>query len=348
MSIAKNDFKLETQLDQLTLPDNSKYLEEILDDALITAMKGDQKVFCLKIETCLNEFMKASKNTDKLLNLDKFQRKIVHKICDLFFIKREYVDVKSDDKGDITITKTEQSKIPERSLEGSYKRYVEDRSRATTKVAQTLTGSNPQKILIKKKDGGPFAGFSIAKKDSKIDPNGKGKDVPELSDEAKEDSELEKRKLEYEQAKNRIFDTTGETQQTPSDQKSQTKKKSINTNECYDPAFDRVKGANQILQQKMKTNSDNTLVDPNLGVYPMIFPQLGAPMNPYVNYQMNPFPQLIMSQYPVGGPGNMMGGYPYPMASVGGGYPQNNTGYNQNQNQNMKPNPPLKKSSKEY
>jgi len=100
MSIAKNDFKLETQLDQLTLPDNSKYLEEILDDALITAMKGDQKVFCLKIETCLNEFMKASKNTDKLLNLDKFQRKIVHKICDLFFIKREYVDVKSDDKGD--------------------------------------------------------------------------------------------------------------------------------------------------------------------------------------------------------------------------------------------------------
>jgi hypothetical protein len=350
MSIAKNDLKLESQLEQLTLPDSSKYLEEVLDDALVTAMRGDQKAFCLKIESHLNEFMKSQKSTDKLLNLDKFQRKIVHKICDVFFIKRDYVDVKSDDTGDITITKTEQSKLPERSLEGNYKKYMEDRTRATQKVVQTLTSSNPQKIMIKKKpdsNAPPQRGFQIAKKESKTDASGNLKEGQshENEDEAKEDSDLERRKAEYEVAKNRIFDTSSEAQQSASDpsQKSQSKKKAISTNEFYDPAFDRTKTANHILLQQMQTNTDNTMVDPNLGGYGMMFPQLGGPMNmnPYGNYgPMNQFPPMMMNQYPMQmqGPVNMMG-FPYQIAP---GYPQQNPVQTQNTRPSLQ-----KKGSKE-
>jgi len=217
-----------------------------------------------------------------------------------------------------------------------------DRTRATTKIVQTISGPNPQKILIKKKSDTAGPGFQIAKRISTGKPG--EPQTAEETDEAKEDSELERRKAEYELAKNRIFETSSEAQTASTDpSQKQNKKKSVSTNEMYDPAFDRAKGANHILQQQMKVNTDNTLVDPNMGGYPMMFPQLGGPMNmnmnPYQNYpMMNPFPPLMMNQYQVGGPGNMVGGYPYPVA-----FPQNNGIINQS----PKPNVPQKKGSKE-
>jgi len=360
MSVAKNDIKVEQQLDQLTLSDNSKYLEEQLDDALVTAMKGEQKAFCLKTESFLNEFMKSSKTIDKILNLDKFQRKIVHKICDMYAIKREYVEVRPDDKGDITLSKSEQSKLPERSLEASYKKVFDDKTKSTQKIVQTITGPNSQKILIKKKSDntsttqqpGPPVGFTIAKKEPKKeiivekDLKEKSAEAQLAEDEAKEDSELEKKKMEYELAKNRIFEGLSDAPSTTTDpsQKPQSKKKALNANECYDPAFDRAKGAAQI---KMK--QDTSVADPNMGTYPIIFPQLGGGppmmmnMNPYGNFPpMNSYPPMMMNPYPIGGPGNMVNNFQYqggPMM-----YPQNNL----IMNPNMRPNlPPQKKSSKE-
>ena len=61
MSTGKNDIKLEAQIEQLSLQDNSKYIEDILDDALLTAMKGEHKAFCLKIESVLIDFIKSPK-----------------------------------------------------------------------------------------------------------------------------------------------------------------------------------------------------------------------------------------------------------------------------------------------
>jgi hypothetical protein len=356
MSIAKNDIKVEQQLDQLTLTDNSKYLEEQLDDALVTAMKGDQKNFCLKTESFLNDFMKSSKTVDKILNLDKFQRKIVHKICDMYAIKREYVDVRPDDKGDITLSKNEQSKLPERGLEVSYKKLFEDKTKSTQKVVQVITGSsNPQKILIKKKSDntsttthpGPPVGFTIAKKEPKkeiiVEKKLKEQTAEEklAEDEAKDDIELEKKKMDYEIAKNRIFEGISEGTTDPS-QKPQSKKKALNANECYDPAFDRAKGAASL--KKPESN----VVDSNMGMYPVMFPQLGGGpmimnMNPYANYQpMNPYPPMMMNPYPIGSPGNMVNGFPYQGGQVM--YPQNNLIMNPNLRPNL---PPQKKSSKE-
>jgi len=200
----KNEVKLENQLEQLALQDDSKYLEELLDDALVTAMKGDQKVFCLKIETYLTEFMKSQKSTEKILSLDKFQRKMVHKICDIYSIKRDYVDVKSDDTGDITITKTETSKIPEKSLEASYKKYLDSKTKSTQKPQSTFVSTNPGKILIKKKSDPNPQGNQIASNSlivRKKNPNDPNAIDDKTEEELKEDIEIEKKRRSMRQRK---------------------------------------------------------------------------------------------------------------------------------------------------
>jgi len=55
-----------------TFEEEIKDLEEILDDALINAMKGEHKSFSLQIEKLLNEFMLSNKSVDVIPDMDKY------------------------------------------------------------------------------------------------------------------------------------------------------------------------------------------------------------------------------------------------------------------------------------
>jgi len=338
MSISNNDTKLETQIEQLSVQDSSKYIEDVLDDAIINSMRGEQKTFCLKIESYLTEFMKSSKQSDKLSDLDKFQRKIVHKVCDLYNIKRDYVEIKIEDKGDITITKTELSKTPDRNIEASYKKYMDDKNKASQKIAQTFSGSNPSKILIKKKTDPTTSapvGFQVKTRTSLQNQSQTGEN--NKTNDEEEDSELEKKKFEYEQAKNRIFEK--EESNNPNNantnfQKNPKKKQSANA-DWYDPAFDREKAANQISQNKMREN----MMDSNVANYPIMFPQLGGGPMP-VMFQpygmMGGYQPMVMNQYPPGIQNNMnmnmMGGFQFQQTNMMQMNLQNNNGNNVKQN----------------
>jgi len=82
------------QTPKSTLDEEIKDFEDILDDALVNAMKGEHRTFTLQIEKLLADFILSNKTVDVIGDMDKYQRKIVHKICDLYKVQRDYVDVK--------------------------------------------------------------------------------------------------------------------------------------------------------------------------------------------------------------------------------------------------------------
>jgi len=96
-----NTNTLNQQFEGLSLKSESKYDEDTLDEAIINGLKGEYKEFCKNIEQFLNQFMKGPKYFSDLFNpkqdrtnevipdLNKYQRKIVHKICDLYCITRD-------------------------------------------------------------------------------------------------------------------------------------------------------------------------------------------------------------------------------------------------------------------
>lgn len=147
MAFNSNDHTLAQHLDKLNLKTESKYDEETIDEAIINGLKGEHKAFCLKIETFLNQFMAGPKTSDVIPGLDKYQRKIVHKICDLYNIKRDYVDVNPDDTGSITLTKSDSSFVPSVGLELRYQNYVEKNKKQSS--GQPTNPFANKKVLIK-------------------------------------------------------------------------------------------------------------------------------------------------------------------------------------------------------
>jgi len=64
------------------------------------------------------------RNEELIGNVNKFQRKVIHQLCDRFNVLRTYVDVKSNDNANITIQKTESSEIPEYTVKELYERHL--------------------------------------------------------------------------------------------------------------------------------------------------------------------------------------------------------------------------------
>ena len=97
---------------------------EFLEETIIFAWENNQQEFVVAIEGFLDEFMKDKERNEELIgNVNKFQRKIIHQLCDRYNILRTYVDVKSNDNANITIQKMESSEIPEHSVKELYERH---------------------------------------------------------------------------------------------------------------------------------------------------------------------------------------------------------------------------------
>merc|ERR1711957_738829 len=60
--------------------------------------------------------------------VDKFKRKLIHRICDRYSIHRTFVDKNS---GNILLVKIPESKIPKILLEDLYKKYNEEKEKIT-------------------------------------------------------------------------------------------------------------------------------------------------------------------------------------------------------------------------
>jgi len=146
--MAKNQTNTNQKLEKLSLEDDSTYMEDILDESIYTALKGEHKAFCLEIEKALTKFLQSKAESKEIKDLDKFKRKIVHKLCDLFQIDRPYVDVKSDETGDITITRTEKSKIPAKTIEEKCQ-MVDNAKKKKTSTVNPLAN---KKLIMKPKD----------------------------------------------------------------------------------------------------------------------------------------------------------------------------------------------------
>jgi len=331
MSFNQNTKTLNQQFEGLSLKSESKYDEDTLDEAIVNGLKGEYRDFCKSIEQFLNQFMKGPKTNEVIPDLNKYQRKIVHKICDLYCITRDYVDVKSDESGSITITKQDKSFIPSTTLEERYQKYS-----GKSKKTESGKSGNPfanKKVIIKSR--------AAAQPDLKT-PSDKSEKSSVSATEGGaqggniEDTHLEiehKKKKNYEEARDRIMQGNDE----PDDQNAQgmKQKKGKRYEKGYDPEFDRSRGQSDM----------GMFMNPNMmNMGPMNpVPGLGMPgmhgMNPVPG--MSYYPPYMQPQfYP--GPGHA---YPNPNYGGGGGNPnyimpfpgsQNqNQGQNQNQNQNQ-------------
>jgi len=266
--MARTENNLTKDLDKINLGEENEGSDDILDDAIINALKGEHKAFSLQVEKFLNEFM-LSDNTNELMgNMDKYQRKIVHKICDLYGVKRDYVDVKANELGDITITKCLDSKIPSQSLEKRYASYLEvQKKQAPKQIVNPL--ANKKKMLIKprivkKADSGSDSS------DSNQGDQNEGKNQP---------TEVEQKKQkEYEQARVRIMEDQVDSSKVPEEQQikpkeilEKPKKKGLRSDQFFvDPDYDR---------SKITTNNFNS----NIGLFPS-----STPFYPFGYNQQNP------------------------------------------------------------
>jgi hypothetical protein len=272
MSMEGKEKFINEQLEKLTLKEEPKYEDEELDDAIVNAMKSEHKSFCLQVESFLNSFLLSNKSTDIIGNMDKYQRKIVHKVCDIYRVKREYVDVKSNDRGDITISKTEESRMPNNSIEKRYSRYVDEQKKQMPK--QIVNPFANKKLIVKAKEKKPSSESESS--DGSSNENSQG-------DVKGQNEDVEQRKQQdYEKARDRIMQ---EQSQTTSTQKiiEKPKKKSQRIDQGYDPEYDR---------NQMTNNFNNPM-----GYYP--------PYNPYYQFQNYPTGQPtyingpVQSNYPM-------------------------------------------------
>lgn len=185
--MASTQKPLPEQKEKNLIDDESKYEDALLDDAIINALKGEHKAFCLKMEKYLTEFMKSNESSRVIENLDKYQRKIVHKLCDIFEITRDYVDVK-DELGDITIVKSEKSKIPAQSVEEKYALMTKK-----NKTAKASVNPLANKKLIMKPKEKPQQKSESDSSDSQD------------NEQSMKDDTTEKKQQEYEKARERIM-----------------------------------------------------------------------------------------------------------------------------------------------
>jgi hypothetical protein len=274
MTMAIREICINQQFEKISLTGESKYDDEILDDAVVNAMKSDHKSFCLQVEGFLNNFLLTDNTSDVIVNLDKFQRKIVHKICDIYRVKREYVDVKTNDMGDITISRSEESKIPSMSLESRFSKHVDETKKQAPKIV-----SNPmanKKMIIKSRD---------VKKTGSESDSSDGSNENSKGDAKKEsDQNEQKKQLDYEKAREKIMQET----ETSTKTIEKPKKKGLRVDQFYDPDYDRSKATTYNTNQ-------------NMGYYPppyMYYPYQGYQQGqmPIMNgfqpsYGANPMPE---------------------------------------------------------
>jgi len=298
---------------------------EPLDDAIVNGLKGIQKDFCLRIEKILRQFAADARKQEEVIgDLDKFQRKIVHKMCDLFYINRN-VDMKPDDRGDMFLIKNPESKAPKLTLMETMK-YFEEKSKVqqpkkTFAVKQKVLTkpTEPQiesivkpmsKIILKTRIESTAGGNQV-QSNNIID---QGEEIEVTQEEAEA---LMRKHEEYEKAKSKYFGGTDSTSskenagQAPEEtgKKKDSKKKAITSNN-YDPAYDRNLTAQKIAET-------NVYVGPN--------PYMGSnPMYGQMQGMLFPQPQMNMGGY-------MPQGYgmPNPLMMGQNYYPMN---YNQNFN----------------
>lgn len=300
--MAETQKPLTTPTFKTTLDEEIKDLEEILDDALVNAMKGEHKALSLQIEKLLTDFMKSNKTMDVIANMDKYQRKIVHKICDLFGVQRDYVDVKSNDLGDITITKTEASKIPTMGLEKRYAKYLEEQKKKEKK--QSVNPLANKKVLIKPKVVTKTASDGNSSDGSSGDSQKSNQEIDLIE---------QKKQIEYEQARVRILEGSQQETTTKSEETNQQiekpkrEKKSLKYSHPNDPDYDRSPFA--FMSPVILASNSVPFYPSNYGYG---YPQNQLPYNPNLqnNYQYynspyvqadqvytNEFPQLNSNNY---------------------------------------------------
>lgn len=305
MSFNPNNTKtLNQQFEGLSLKSESKYDEDTLDEAIINGLKGEYKEFCKNIEQFLNQFMKGPKTNEVIPDLNKYQRKIVHKICDLYCITRDYVDVKSDESGSITITKQEKSFIPSTTLEERYQKYT-----GKSKKSESGKSSNPfanKKVVIKSR--GPQIDAKTASDKSEKSAVSATENSSQSSN--IEDTHLEiehKKKKNYEEARDRIMQGNDEVDDQ-NNQNAMKQKKGKRYEKGYDPEFDRSRG-----------QSDMMFMNPSyMNMGPMNpVPGLGMPgmhgANPMPG--MGYYPPYMQPQFYPGPGGPQM----FPNPNFGGG-----------------------------
>lgn len=106
--------------------DVEEHDETYLDNTLVQAIQSNQGEFIEGLEEFLTNFVNDENTQQEKLNkLNKFQRKIVHKVCDRFAISRDFVDIKND-MGSISLSKTPESMVPEKSVMELYEEKLEN------------------------------------------------------------------------------------------------------------------------------------------------------------------------------------------------------------------------------
>lgn len=259
---------LTKELEKLSLSEENKETVELLDDALINAMKGEYKAFALECEKFLIDFIQSSKTTEMILNMDKYQRKIVHKICDLYGVTREYVDVKPNDLGDITIVKTSSTAIPKYGLEKRYKKLLSKQKKETPQAVNPLAN---KKVLIKPRV------VKKAEPENESSGSSSGGEGGQ-NDNKSQQSDVEQRKQQqYEEARSRIMqdkvEESVEAQREPKELVEKPRKKGLRPDQVYDPDFDRNMAAIE--------NSTNVIGFLPFPMYNPTFNQPTGVMNPY-------------------------------------------------------------------
>jgi len=139
--------------------------------------------------------------------MDKYQRKIVHKICDLYNVQRDYVDVKQNDRGDITITKSEESKIPSIGLEKKYAKYLEEQKKKAQKMIVNPLAN--KKMLIKPK--------LVTRSSDGESSDGSSGDSQKNDSQLESDLVEQKKQQQYEQARNRILEDSQKEEVKPTE-----------------------------------------------------------------------------------------------------------------------------------
>lgn len=101
--------------------------EQVFDIDLINGIRSEKK-FCLEVEKKLAAFVSDPAVTQFMMPgiVDKFKRKLIHRICDRYNIQRSFVDKNS---GNILLVKIPESVLPKMTLEQLYKSYCEEREK---------------------------------------------------------------------------------------------------------------------------------------------------------------------------------------------------------------------------
>jgi len=256
--------------------------------------------------------MIGTKNVEVIPEINKYQRKIVHKICDLYSITREYIDIKNDELGSITITKCEKSFIPSTTLDERYQKHLEKLKKASS--GQSSNPFSNKKVLIKTRVAQPVK-KEVSDKSENSDSSA-SQNLPTSNLDSHEEFEKKKKK-EYEEARDRILREAEENEKEikQNSDSSSKQKKGKRYEKNYDPDFDRSRSQPEmgfVNPNNLGTlNQMGQMIPPpgmqGMGYYP-IYNQHYIPYQGYVGSNPNVYPTQNFANM-----GNF--GYPYPNQS---------------------------------